>query len=112
MLDRYPLSPQEELGLIADMVRATENANIDVTILNHADPLLNYQVACHGRPLYERDAHTFAHFQLRAWKRFVDTARFRRLQGPFIEAFLRGDVRRARQSRHTTKAGGSGPISG
>lgn len=110
VLDTYPIAPEEELRLIRDLVWATENADLDITILNHADPLLGYHVACHGHPLYEREPCSFNRFQLRAWKRFIDTAKFRRLQRPFIEAFLRGDVRRARQDRHRAEADGSGGV--
>lgn len=111
LLETYPITPSEELTLIRELVWTTENANLDIAILNHADPLLGYHVACHGHPLYEREPHSFNRFQLRAWKRFIDTAKFRRLQRPFIEAFLRGDVRRARQDRHRAEADGSGGVS-
>ena len=110
VLDTYPITPEEELVLIRELVWTIKNANLDITILNHADPLLGYHVACHGHPLYEREPHSFERFQLRAWKRFIDTAKFRRLQGPFIEAFLRGDVRRARQDRHRAEVDGSGGV--
>jgi predicted nucleotidyltransferase len=110
VLDTYPITPEEELTLIRELVWTTENANLDITILNHADPLLGYHVACHGRPLYEQEPCSFNRFQLRAWKRFIDTAKFRRLQRPFIEAFLRGDVRRARQDRHRAEVDGSGRV--
>jgi predicted nucleotidyltransferase len=110
VLDAYPITPEEELGLIRELVWTTENANLDIAILNHADPLLGYHVACHGHPLYEREPYSFNRFQLRAWKRFIDTAKFRRLQRPFIEAFLRGDVRRARQDRHRAEVDGSGGV--
>ncbi|MFB0537427.1 MAG: nucleotidyltransferase domain-containing protein [Anaerolineae bacterium] len=110
VLDTYPIKPEEELTLIRELVWTTENANLDITILNHADPLLGYHVACHGCPIYEREPHSFNRFQLRAWKRFIDTARFRRLQRPFIEAFLRGDVRRARQDRHRAEVDISGSV--
>lgn len=110
VLDTYPLAPEEELTLIRELVWITENANLDITVLNHADPLLGYHVACHGHPLYEREPYSFNRFQLRAWKRFIDTAKFRRLQRPFIEAFLRGDVRRARQDRHRAEVDGSGGV--
>jgi predicted nucleotidyltransferase len=110
VLDTYPITPEEELGLIRDLVWITENANLDIAILNHADPLLGYHVTCHGHPLYEQEPYSFNRFQLRAWKRFIDTAKFRRLQRPFIEAFLRGDVRHARQDRHRAEVDGSGRV--
>lgn len=110
LLETYPITPSEELTLIRELVWITENANLDITILNHADPLLGYHVACHGRPLYEQEPYSFNRFQLRAWKRFIDTAKFRRLQRPFIEAFLRGDVRRARQNRHRAEIDSSGRV--
>jgi predicted nucleotidyltransferase len=97
LVDKYPLEPERELALIRDLVYALRRADLDLTILNHANPSLCYQAARDGVPLYEREPDAFARFRFRAWKRFIDTARFRRLQGPFIEAFLRGDVYRARQ---------------
>lgn len=105
LLDCYPLSPEMELALIRDMVHATRRGDLDVTILNQADPLLGYHVVRHGIPIYEREPHTFNRYRLRAWKRFIDTARFRRLQKRFVKAFLKGDVYRARQSRHPAEAG-------
>jgi len=97
LVDEYPVEPARELALIRDLVYALRRADLDVIILNQANPSLCYQAARDGRPLYEREPGTFDRFRFRAWKRFIDTARFRRLQGPFIEAFLRGEVYRARQ---------------
>ncbi len=100
LVDEYPVAPEQELALIRDLVHALRRADLDLVILNHADPLLCYHAARDGQPLYEREPGTFARFRFRAWKRFIDTARFRRWQGPFIEAFLRGETYRARQASH------------
>lgn len=112
LLDCYPLVPETELALIRDLVHATRSGNLDLTILNQADPLLGYHVALRGIPVYEREPHTFDRYRLRAWKRFIDTARFRRLEDDFIQAFLKGDLRHARQARTEEKAGLSGSVSG
>lgn len=100
LVDEYPVAPERELTLIRDLVHALRRADLDVIILNHADPLLGYHAARDGRPLYEREPGAFDRFRFRAWKRFIDTARFRRLHDPYIEAFLRGDTYRARQAHH------------
>lgn len=105
LVDCYPLALETELALIRDLVHATRSGNLDVTILNQADPLLGYHVVRHGIPVYEREPHTLSRYRLRAWKRFIDTARFRRLQRPFVEAFLKGAAHRARQNRYPTEAG-------
>jgi predicted nucleotidyltransferase len=100
LVDEYPVEPERELALIRDLVQALRRADLDLTILNHANPSLCYQAARDGLPLYEREPGAFARFRFRAWKRFIDTARFRRLQQTYVEAFLRGDVYRARQAGH------------
>jgi len=98
LVDEYPLEPERELALIRDLAHALRRADIDLTVLNHANPSLCYLAARDGVPLYEREPNAFARFRFRAWKRFIDTARFRRLKSSYIEAFLRGDVHRARQA--------------
>ncbi|MBU0494577.1 MAG: nucleotidyltransferase domain-containing protein [Chloroflexi bacterium] len=100
LVDKYPLEPEQELALIRDFVHTLRRADLDVTVLNHAAPLLCYHVARDGVPLYERDPQAFARYRFRAWKRFIDTARFRRLKQDYIEAFLRGDSDHARQVGH------------
>jgi predicted nucleotidyltransferase len=61
---------------------------LDLTDLRRAGSLLAFQVARHGRLLYERDPGAFHSFQSLASRRFCDTDKLRRAQRRSIHAFL------------------------
>ena len=61
---------------------------IDLVDLRRAGSLLTFQVARHGRLLYERDAGAFRSFQSLASRRYCDTEKLRRAQRRAIHAFL------------------------
>jgi predicted nucleotidyltransferase len=66
-----------ELDLFGDLVEAIESdGDLDVAFLNGAAPLLLYQVACTGVPLYERTPGDFALFQSYAARRYYDSQKF------------------------------------
>jgi len=45
-----------------DLITYLQTANVDLVILNHADPLLRFQVAKTGKPVYEETSGLFAEF--------------------------------------------------
>jgi len=61
---------------------------LDLTDLRRAGSLLAFQVARHGRLLYERDPGAFRSFQSLASRRYCDTDKLRRAQRRAIHAFL------------------------
>ncbi len=61
---------------------------LDLTDLRRAGSLLAFQVARHGRLLYERNPGTFRSFQSLASRRYCDTDKLRRAQRRAIHAFL------------------------
>lgn len=61
---------------------------LDLVDLRRAGSLLAFQVACHGRLLYERDPGAFRSFQSLASRRYCDTDKLRRAQRRAIHAFL------------------------
>jgi predicted nucleotidyltransferase len=99
-----PISAERELDLIRALVLATHEGNLDVIVLNHADPLLGYHVVRDGVLLYERESGIFDRYRLWAWKRYLDTEKFRRLESEYVSAFLVGEIRHARQARDREKA--------
>ncbi|MFA5892173.1 MAG: nucleotidyltransferase domain-containing protein [Actinomycetota bacterium] len=56
------------------------DGEIDLVFLAEADPLLLFQVATDGKPLYERAPGTFEEFRIRAVKLYYDTAWIRRIE--------------------------------
>jgi len=61
---------------------------LDLVDLRRAGSLLAFQVARHGRLLYERDPGAFRSFQSLASRRYCDTDKLRRAQRRAIHAFL------------------------
>ena len=70
-----------------DAVRAALHASleVDLVVLDLADPLLLYEVAVDGRPVFESRPGTWEEFRILAVKRYYDTAWIRDLE----EAALR-----------------------
>jgi hypothetical protein len=72
-----------------DLGRAMGLPNVDLVDLIRATPLLQYQVARGGRPLYEAEPGLFNVFHVKAWKLYLDDARMlRRLDADYIRGAL------------------------
>jgi predicted nucleotidyltransferase len=72
-----------ELDLLGDLGEAIEG-DLDVAFLNGAAPLLLYQVACTGVPLYEQTPGDFALFQSYAARRYYDSQKFFAAQDRYL----------------------------
>ena len=75
-----PVTLAEELRLRAIAVEELRRDDIDFVILNHATPLLRYEVITRGRRLFAHDAAVADAFELRAMAEYFDTAYLRRLR--------------------------------
>lgn len=71
--------------IVNDAVRGA-GAELDVVALDRADPLLLFEVASRGRPLFEAEPGVFEEFRIRAVKRYYDTAWLRRLERDALRA--------------------------
>lgn len=60
--------------------------DLDLVCLNGANALLLREVALDGVPQFEKQPGTFERFRLLAFKRFMDTEKFRRLQADSLRA--------------------------
>lgn len=65
-----------------------QTGRLDLVDLKHAGPLLAFQVARSGRPLFEREPGEFRRFQSLASRRYADTKKLRDAQRRAIQAFL------------------------
>ncbi len=61
---------------------------VDLVDLRRAGPLLGFEVARTGQPLFERRPGTFRAFQALAARRYADTAKLRTAQRRAIQVFL------------------------
>ncbi|HJW83261.1 MAG TPA: nucleotidyltransferase domain-containing protein [Anaerolineae bacterium] len=66
-----------ELGLVSDLAAALESGGeIDVAFLNGADPVLLFEVASDGVPLFEAEPAGFAQFCSYAARRYEDNRKW------------------------------------
>ena len=70
----------DELRLRADLVEQIRRDDIDLVILNHAPPLLRYEVISAGQRLFSRDDERAGDFEHRAAMHCFDTAHLRATQ--------------------------------
>lgn len=87
---RHPLSPDEELRLLRDMIFIFHRDRIDLVNLNKASPLLMLEIATKGRVLYE-EKDGFLRFKLKASARYADTRKLRRLRQDYLNQELNRD---------------------
>jgi len=68
-------------------------ADVDLTMLDHADPLVSYQVASEGVILFETIPFAWETWKSYAVRRYWDTDKFRESQSAYL-------TRRAEELRH------------
>lgn len=61
---------------------------IDVVNLKNCSPLIAFHIAKDGKAIYEQTAGEFIKFQMKAWKIYADTQKFRNLQEENIKFWL------------------------
>ncbi len=90
VLEEKPLTLAKKFKLIdylAKKLKINED-KIDVVDLNTASPLLLHEVAQKGK-LVEGSDFDFIRFKVRAWKTYLDTAKFRRLREQSIKEYVK-----------------------
>jgi predicted nucleotidyltransferase len=86
-LAKRAFSPEEELQLLKDLVLLYRRDRIDLVNVGKASPLLMYELAIHGRILYEEN-DSFLRFKLKASARYADTGHLRRLRQSYLDKEL------------------------
>jgi|SRR3989338_5411027 len=74
-----PLDIHERMDIASKIARILDvpEEKVDLVDLWKAPPLLQHRVAEEGK-LLRGDPHAFLRFRVLAWKRYLDTAKFRR----------------------------------
>lgn len=75
LLDRVPATLHEHAELAADLQRCFPDRELDLAIINRADPLFLKQIVDGGRLLYG-SPRALAELKLYAFKRYQDHRRF------------------------------------
>jgi predicted nucleotidyltransferase len=82
-------NPEGELDLVGDLVSAFGgNGDVDVAFLNGASPLLLFEVARTGIPVYQRKPTTFLEFQSYAARRYYDHRKFLDWQSAYLKKWV------------------------
>ncbi|MFQ6100650.1 MAG: nucleotidyltransferase domain-containing protein [Anaerolineae bacterium] len=86
MIHRDWDDPEIELDLIGELVSALGgDGDVDIAFLNGASPLLLFEVACTGIPVYQREPTTFFEFQSYAARRYYDHQKLLAWQSSYLE---------------------------
>jgi predicted nucleotidyltransferase len=89
-----PLNPAQRTRLWADLSTLFQ-ADIDLTVLNRAEPLLLNEVATRGRLLYESKRGEWSSFKGYAFRYYQDAQKYRDDLACYVRRELQ-DVHRAR----------------
>lgn len=69
--------------ILADTYHYHEDA-IDLIETRHASPLLQFEIGEKGKLLWGSEA-AFIHFRVLAWRRYLDTAKLRRVREEYLK---------------------------
>lgn len=83
VMKRVPLSPGAFGGLVADIQPCFPGREVDVAVVNHADPLFLKQVVEGCRILYG-SPRALAELQIYAFKRYQDHRRFLSMEREYV----------------------------
>jgi predicted nucleotidyltransferase len=93
LLERPPLTLEAHGGLLHDLQKLLPDRQVDLAILNHADPLFLQRVVEHCRLLHGTPAE-LQRLKLYAFKRYQDHRRFFDLERRFVARALTGSATR------------------
>jgi len=88
VLAARPLGLSREARLVVRLEEVLGPPEVDLTVLDRADPVLLYQVARDGVPLFEAEPAGWIAFQSYAARRYDDTEKFRRAARAWLEQRL------------------------
>jgi hypothetical protein len=83
VLTTSAFSFRDRMRLAGDLGSAA-GRRVDLVHLNHAAPLITYEVVRDGRPLLVRDESALNDFERRAFFRYCDTKRLRAVQDGYL----------------------------
>ncbi|MGH7391824.1 MAG: type VII toxin-antitoxin system MntA family adenylyltransferase antitoxin [Candidatus Rokuibacteriota bacterium] len=89
LLDRAPLGLEEHAGLVHELQRLLPDRDVDLAVLNHADPLFLKKVTEQSRLLFGAPAE-LARLQLLAFKRYQDYRKYLDLERRFVARAVTG----------------------
>jgi len=84
-----PKDSRAKRYMLRDLINYLGTGNIDLVILNHASPLLKFQVARNGKPVYQKAPGIFAGFCSRALREHNDARIFYRATEEYLQKAIK-----------------------
>ena len=81
-------NPTIKLNIIGELVDIFNRDDVDLVILNNANPVLKHQIIKHGIVLYEESEETKVHFEVRVLKEYMDMEHFRKTQMKYVKEWF------------------------
>ncbi len=81
-------NPTIKLNIIGELVDIFNRDDVDLVILNNANPVLKHQIIKHGIVLYEESEETKVYFEVRVLKEYMDMEHFRKTQMKYVKEWF------------------------
>lgn len=79
--------------IMEELIEIFKNDNIDVVVLNYADPLLCFEIINNYKVLYEAHPEAYIEFYLYAVKSYDDTNKLKKLEQGYIDYYLKKGIK-------------------
>lgn len=89
LLSKTPEASRTRRQLLRDLIIYLKTGNIDLVILNRASPLLRFQVARNGKPVYQKKPGLFAGFCSRALREQSDAQIFYKATEKYLQKVIK-----------------------
>lgn len=87
--DNY--NSMDKLNLIGDLTLIFKRDDIDLVILNTANPVLRHQIIKYGKIIYEENQDARVFFEAKVLSEYMDMEPFRRTQMEFINEWVENE---------------------
>lgn len=84
ILSRKKFDSGNQLNILNDLGEVFGD-RFDPVFLNSAEPVINYQVAIHGKSLFEEKEGIFQRFRIQAIARYMDSKKFRIMEKSYLK---------------------------
>ena len=84
ILSQGKLDLDHQIALLSDFGEIF-GEKFDPVFLNGAEPLISYQVALYGKPLFEEKEGTFQRFKIQVIARYMDSKKFRIMEKIYLK---------------------------
>lgn len=84
ILSRERFNSSQQLDVLNDL-GGVFGDKFDPVFLNSAEPLISYQVALYGKPLFEEKEGNFERFRIQAVSRYMDSKKFRIMEKSYLK---------------------------